>query len=149
MPPLPNFAPPLSDGVSRPFYEGLEQGELRLTACPECGRIYWYPPELLPCHPSLRPAWRAVSPIGIVYSFTTIMRSLLPGADPDSVPHTIVLVEPLDAPGARVIGLMADDTGEGIGCGDHVRLHPIDMGTHIIPGFVRVEAGRENQEEEA
>lgn len=137
---LPDFAPRFETDAVRPYYEGLEQGELRATACPVCGTFYWYPPEILPCHPSHEPEWRAVSPVGDVYSFTTIERSLLPGADAHSVPHTIIMMHPDDAPGVRIIGLLDGDDASSIACGSRVRLSPIRIGEHIVPGFVPVTA---------
>ena len=99
---VPNFPPRLDTDLCKPFYEGLAAGELRITACPECGTFYWYPPEVLPCHPESHAVWKPLSGEGTIYSFTTVERSLLPGADPASVPHTILLVEPAEAPQTRM-----------------------------------------------
>lgn len=131
---IPNFPPHFDTDLCRPFYDGLAAGELRITACPRCGVLYWYPPEVLPCHSDAHAIWRTVSPLGEVYSFTTIERSLLPGAGPESVPHSIVLVEPIDAPGIRVVGLMVGNTEPA--CGMQVRLDPIKLEDHVLPGFV-------------
>lgn len=146
--PFPDFAPPRTSALARPFYEALDEGVLRLPACPVCGIFYWYPPDILPCHHEVRAEWRAVSPVGTVYSFTTIERSLLPGAKKGSVPHTILMVEPLDAPGARLIGLAADGKGEEIACGDRVRFHPLRINDHVVLGFVR-EPDPTNESEES
>ena len=135
---LPDFPPPLLTPFSRLFYEGIAQGELRLPVCPECGRIYWYPPTILPCHPDSAPAWRAVSPEARVYSFTRIERSLLPDADPRAVPYTLVMAHPTDAPNARIIGVLVDAEEEGpVQCDDMVRFQPIRVRDHWIPGFAR------------
>lgn len=130
---IPDCAPRFDIDLCRPFYDGLAADELHITACPECGTFYWYPPEVLPCHPEAHAEWKQVASTGQVYSFTTVERSLLPGADGSSVPHTIVLVEPDDAPGVRVIGLLTGDMEPA--CGLRVTLTPLPVGDHIVPGF--------------
>lgn len=131
---VPNFPPRLDTDLCKPFYEGLAAGELRITACPECGAFYWYPPEVLPCHPESHAVWKPLSGEGTIYSFTTVERSLLPGADPASVPHTILLVEPAEAPQTRIISLLVGDAEPA--CGMRVKLSPIAAGEHVLPGFV-------------
>lgn len=134
---FPDFAPPRKSKLARPFYEALDEGVLKLPGCAQCQRIYWYPPDIVPCHPDAGLEWRAVSPVGVVYSFTTIERSLMPGARRGCAPHTILMVEPLDAPGARLIGLAAGEDPEEIACGDRVRFHPLRIGDHVVLGFLR------------
>ncbi|SCW41013.1 Rubredoxin-like zinc ribbon domain [Sphingobium faniae] len=134
---LPDYPPPLLTPFAGIFYDGVAQGELRLPVCPDCGAVYWYPPAILPCHPDTAPGWRAVSPQGVVYSFTRIERSLLPDADPASVPYTLVMVHPIDAPAARVIGVLADADDGPVQCGDIVRFQPARVKDHWIPAFVR------------
>ena len=76
---IPNYPIHLDDPQLQGFYDGLAAGELRLTADPDTGEWVWYPPEVVPGKPDTRLEWRAVSPEGSAYTFTTVMRSLLPG----------------------------------------------------------------------
>lgn len=132
---VPVFPPRLATDHLKPFYEALEAGELRLTACSGCGRWLWYPPDVSPCHPDAGTEWRAASPRGEVYTFTTIARSLLPGDHAAETPYTVVLVEPEDAPGARVVSLFLGGPGEEPECGMRVELAPVRVGDHTVAAF--------------
>lgn len=132
---VPNFPPRFDTDHMRPFYEGLEAGELRMTACAQCGRWYWYPPELSPCHPDAGLAWKPVSPEGWVHTFTTVERSLLPGDHRSETPYTVLLVESDDVPGARIPSLFVSADGREPSCDMRVRLAPVRAGDHILPAF--------------
>ena len=132
---IPAYPPQFDTDLVRPFYDGLAAGELRMPACPQCGAVYWYPPEVMPCHPEAHPQWRAISPQGVVYSFTTVTRSLLPDDDNSQVPYQIVLVEPDDAPDGRVVGLYLGAEGDVPACGQRVTLQPAPAGDVTLPGF--------------
>jgi uncharacterized OB-fold protein len=118
----------------RPFYDGLAAGELRISVDPESGAPLWYPPETVPGRPGAPLAWKTVSGEGSAYTFTTIVRSLLPGDHKAETPFTVVLFEPDDMPGVRVPGVLI---GEGVepGCGMRLRLRPIAVGGQVIAGF--------------
>ncbi len=132
---IPNFPPRFHNEHMRPFYEGLERGELRLTACKECNKFYWYPPEVSPCHPAVELEWRAVAPEGTIYTFTTVERSLLPGDHKAETPYTVLLAASDDVPGARIPSLFIGGEGAEPRCGMRVRLHPVTVGDHILPAF--------------
>jgi uncharacterized OB-fold protein len=131
---VPDF-PPLFTPHVRPFYEGLEAGELRMTACPKCQAWYWYPPEVLPCHPEAHPEWKAVSPEGKVFMYTTIHRSLLPTDQGAATPYTVVLAESDTVPGARIPGLFVNAGGREPACEMRVRFTPVRAGDHLVAGF--------------
>lgn len=134
---IPIHPPRFDSDLLKPFYDGLAAGELRLTFSTTTGEPVWYPPEIVPGDPAAKLEWRKVSPVGTVYSFTTITRSLLPGDHKAEVPFTVVLFCSDDAPHARVPGLFV---GEGpTACGMRVRLSPVQAGDHIIAGFAPVE----------
>lgn len=132
---IPIYPPQYEGDLLRPFYEGLERGELRLTAHPETGEWLWYPPDIVPGAPDLHPVWKTVSPLCTVHSFTTIHRSLLPGDHKAAVPFTVVLVESDDAPGARIPGLFVAAGDVEARCGMRVRLSPVEAGDHVVAGF--------------
>jgi uncharacterized OB-fold protein len=133
---IPIVPPRFDTDHMRPFYEGLAANELRLTACAACGRILWYPPEVAPCHPDAAIGWRRVSALGRVHMFSTVHRSLLPGDNRAAVPYTVALIEPDDAPGARVPGLLVELGDVAPACDMRVRLHPVAAGDFTIAGFV-------------
>lgn len=133
---IPNYAPTLESELTRPFYEGLAQGELRITANARTGEWVWYPPESIPGHSQDELVWKPVSPDGTVYTFTTVVRSLLPGDHSEETPFTVILFESDDAPGARVPGLLlGDDTPK---CGMRVRFQPLKVGDHHIAAFTPI-----------
>ncbi len=138
---IPVFAPRFDTDQMRPYYEGLEQGELRLTACGHCGRWLWYPPEVSPCHPDAPVEWRPVSPEGEVYTYTTIFRSLLPGDHAADVPYTVLMVESDSAPGCRIPSLLVEAEGVEPACGMRVRLKPVRAGDFVLPAFEPLPAG--------
>jgi uncharacterized OB-fold protein len=132
---VPIFPPRFETDLLKPFYEGLAAGELRLTANARTGEWVWYPQEIAPGHPQDRLEWRQVSPQGVVYAFTRVERSLLPGDHKAETPFTVVLFESDDAPGARVPGLFVAADGVEPACGMRVRLKPVQAGEFIVAGF--------------
>jgi uncharacterized OB-fold protein len=112
--PLPSFAP-IEASFTRPFWEGVAAHEIRLPRCTACGTWVWYP---LPGVGHCRAApleWRAVAPVGTVFTHTTVRRPFLPGADMTSVPFTTVLVELDDSPGVRLVGVLAEGVEPAVG----------------------------------
>ncbi len=109
---------PEATELTAPYWEGLEQGELRLQRCEDCG-AYQYPPESF-CRacPSERLEWRAVEGGGSVYSFIVVRQRYLP-AFGDLIPYNVAIVE-LDE-GPRVIANLLDVDNEAIEIGMRVR----------------------------
>lgn len=132
---IPDYPVHLEDSRLQPYYDGLAANELRLTVHPETGAFFWYPPEIVPGEPDTELVWRTVSPEGSAYTFTTIIRSLLPGDHKAEVPFTVVLFVPDDAPGCRVPGVLVDAEGVAPACGMRLRLKPVHVGDHVIAGF--------------
>jgi uncharacterized OB-fold protein len=136
---IPIYPPKLEGDQWQPYYDGLAAGELRLSADPDTGEWVWYPPEVVPGKPGVRIEWRRVASEGTVYSFTTVVRSLLPGDHKEEVPFTVVLVEPDGAQTARVPGLLVDAGDREPACGMRVRLKPVQAGDHIVAGFTPID----------
>lgn len=132
---IPIYPPKIEDPLFQGYYDGLEAGELRITADAETGEWIWYPPETVPGKPDAALEWRPVSPEGSAYTFTTVIRSLLPGDHKAEVPFTVVLFEPDDAPGVRVPGLLVDAEGIEPRCGMRLRFRAVQAGDHKIAGF--------------
>lgn len=135
---IPIYPVHLEDPLFQGFYDGLDAGELRITADAETGEWIWYPPEVVPGKPDAVLEWRAVSGEGQAYTYTIVTRSLLPGDHKGEVPFTVILFEPDDAPGVRVAGILVDDEGVEPQCGMRLRFRPVEAGDHRIPGFAPV-----------
>lgn len=132
---IPNYSPKIEDPLFQGYYDGLEAGELRITADAETGAWIWYPPEVIPGKPDAVLEWSPVSPEGSAYTFTTVIRSLLPGDHKAETPFTVVLFEPDNAPGIRIPGILIDAEGVKPKCGMRLRFRPLQAGDHKIAGF--------------
>lgn len=135
---FPIYPVHLDDPLFQGFYDGLEAGELRVTVNAQTGEFVWYPPEVVPGDPDASLEWRTVSSEGRAYTFTTVVRSLLPGDHKAEVPYTVILFEPDDAPGVRIAGVLVDDEGVEPACGMRLRFRPLQAGDHKIAGFAAI-----------
>jgi len=136
---IPNYPAHIEDPQLQGYYDGLAAGELRLTVDPETNQFVWYPPEVVPGKPDAVLEWRTVAPEGSAYTFTTVVRSLLPGDHKAEVPFTVVLFEPDEAPGCRVPGVLVNADGVEPACGMRLRFKAVDVGDHFIAGFEPIE----------
>jgi uncharacterized protein len=106
---------PLADNVSRPYWDGLRDGVLRIQGCEACGTVQFYPrPHCLVC--GGQPVWHESTGRGTVHTYTVIRQN---GALPfrDQVPYVVAIVD-VD-PGVRmmgnVVGIDPDDVRIGLG----------------------------------
>lgn len=108
------------------FWEGLEQGELRIQRCGNCGRLRHPPRPMCPhCH-SLEWDYVVSSGRGKIYSYVVHHHPPVPGRE---MPFTVGLVE-LDE-GTRIVGNVIDvDPGD---------VH-VDMPVEVA--FVTLDIGR-------
>lgn len=84
------------------FFEGTRAGELRLAQCDNCGSFSLpAKPACASCH-SMKWSWKAVSGKGTIYSYVFVNQSAIP-AFADRLPYDVVLVEPVEAPGVRIV----------------------------------------------
>jgi uncharacterized OB-fold protein len=82
---------PVPDGDSRPYWEGIARGELRIQRCEACGRHVFYPRSICPhCHAD-QLAWVTASGEGTIYSYTVVHQAFGPFAG--EVPVVVALVE--------------------------------------------------------
>ena len=112
--PNPTF-PPFDSAFTRPFWDGVTAGELRLPRCTSCGAWQWYPlPGATHC-PDGAVEWEAVPAVGTVFTFTVVRRPFLPGSTRDDVPVVTILVELDAAPGIRLVGALRDGIDPRVG----------------------------------
>ncbi len=108
-------APLEGDGDSRPFWEGIARGELRIQHCASCGHHVFYPRALCPyCH-SDQLAWVVASGKGSIYSYTVAHQ-----APAGEIPFVIALVELEE--GVRMMTRILGASRERIEIGAPVRL---------------------------
>ena len=111
------------DSDSRPYWEGLAQGELRIQRCDVCSRAVFYPRSICPhCHAD-QLSWIVASGRGTIYSYTVAHQAF--GVFAEDAPYVVAIVEleegvrmmtRIDAPRERVsIGLAVHVTFETMG----------------------------------
>jgi len=83
---------PAPSEVSRPYWEGLREGVVRVQRCGECGRHVFYPRAVCPFCLSQGLEWTRLSGRGRVYSYTVVRRAMHPGFAED-VPYVYAMVE--------------------------------------------------------
>jgi uncharacterized OB-fold protein len=89
---MPGQLPPLAiDSDSRPYWEGLTQGELRIQRCDACSRHVFYPRSICPHCSADRLSWITATGKGTIYSYTVAHQAF--GPYTDEVPFVVAIVE--------------------------------------------------------
>jgi uncharacterized protein len=83
--------------VSRPFWDGLAGGELRLQRCPDCRKHIFYARPVCPHCLGDRLEWVTATGRGAVYSYTIVRRAMHPAFQPD-IPYVLAIVELEEGP---------------------------------------------------
>lgn len=88
---------PKADLLSRPYWDGVREGELRIQKCQSCGKA-WHPPlhRCPQCH-SQDVTWVATSGRGTLYSYTVVHHPAHV-AVADRVPYVVALVTLAEGP---------------------------------------------------
>lgn len=94
---------PTPDLDSKPYWDGLTAGELRLQSCSACGALRWPARAICNRCASFEHAWRAVEPGGIVTSWIRNHQVFAP-AWKDRVPYVVVQVSLAIQADIRMIG---------------------------------------------
>ena len=136
---MSNFAFLLPDvtPISRPYWDGLAAGQLRLQHCRACG-AYQYPPESF-CYecPATDLEWRTVEGRGTIYSFIVVHQLYHP-AFAERVPYVVATVQ-LDEGPRLLAALFEEGARVAIGARVHPRIEPIADGRSAL--FFALESG--------
>jgi uncharacterized OB-fold protein len=125
--------------ITRPFFDGAAQGELRIPRCRSCRRFVWYPRERCPACDSDAPEWVGVSGNGTIYSFAVVRRALWkPFAD--RVPYATGLVSLAEDPAVRIVTTFVDCRPEDLAIDQavHAVFEPLRFGDGpelVVPFF--------------
>jgi uncharacterized protein len=106
------------DSDSRPYWEGLAQGELRIQVCNSCAKAVFYPRALCPHCFSDQLLWIAASGRGTIYSYTVAHQAFGPFAA--DVPFVVALIELEE--GARMMSRLLDAPRERVTIGAAVKV---------------------------
>lgn len=108
---------PMPDGLDTPFWNGLDEGELRVQRCRDCSTWVWGPQWICHCCHSFELDWQSIPAVGRVYSWTRTWQPFEPDFAALNAPFLTVLVELPEAGNVRILGCLADATEVSIGAG--------------------------------
>jgi uncharacterized protein len=111
---------PLPTPVTRPFWEGLAEGCIRIQHCLDCGGWVFYPRSHCSHCLSERLEWREVSGAATLYTFTITRQPTAPFFA-DEVPQRLAVVEL--AEGVRMTSTLVNVADADIRVG--MRLRPV------------------------
>lgn len=133
---MPTQLPPIQqDSDSRPYWEGLAQGELRIQRCDSCSRAIFYPRALCPyCH-SEKISWIVASGKGTLYSYTVAHQAF--GAFAADAPFNIAIVELEE--GVRMMSRIVDAPREQVAIGAKVQVTFQQIGEDLTVPYFRLE----------
>ncbi|PWT71802.1 MAG: hypothetical protein C5B60_10465 [Chloroflexi bacterium] len=122
------------DSDSRPYWEGLAQGELRIQRCQACTKAVFYPRAICPhCH-SDQLEWIVASGKGTIYTYTVAHQAF--GTFAADVPFVVALVELEE--GVRMMTRIVDAPRERVTIGAAVSVtfqHGMGDEDLILPYF--------------
>jgi uncharacterized protein len=106
--PVGGLLPETDWPVAKPFWDFANKGQLRFPECVDCGAYQWYPRAVCSKCMSAKFRWDQVEPVGLIYSYTVVHRSLFIGTE-KAVPFAVLQVQFPTAPGVTLITNLADD----------------------------------------
>lgn len=109
---------PVTNVLSAPYWQGLNDGQLLLQACAVCGALRHYPRLLCTACFSDAVRWQAASGRGQIHSWMVAHHAFHAGFAAD-LPYTLVTVDLAEGP--RALGRWLGDTPH-IGLAVHARI---------------------------
>jgi len=117
---------------SAPYWRGASEGELRLSACPDCGLVFHYPRALCPdCFTDTE--WTVASGRGEVYTYSVARR--MSGWPESDLPMVLGYVELAEGPRVMTT-VVADPEDVAVGTEVKVRFVSTEAEDVAIPVFV-------------
>ncbi|MCZ6656536.1 MAG: OB-fold domain-containing protein [Gammaproteobacteria bacterium] len=110
---------PSPDGLDQRYWEGLNDEQIYLQRCTDCGGWQWGPEWI--CHRCLSfdLGFEAVTPTGRIYSFERVWHSVHPALN-EQGPYIVVLVELPQADNVRLVGNLLGDPHQEVPFGAEV-----------------------------
>jgi len=91
------------DPLFRGFFDHTRRNELAMPRCGRCRMVHWYPALRCPHCASPDWHWSVMAPQATVFTWSVLRHQLDPLL-PVLEGHIVALAEPLEAPGARLVG---------------------------------------------
>lgn len=92
----PLIDPDVRDDRYEPFWDGIQQEELRLPQCNDCGGYHWYPRPVCADCGSTDIDWTAISGRGTLYTWTKVRYEFGFDFFEDNLPWYTGLVQPAE-----------------------------------------------------
>lgn len=124
-------AGPIHEPLNAPFWEGAEQGVLKIQHCGACGKHVFYPRPICPHCWADALTWVTVSGNGRLKSFSEIWKPGHPGWMPAS-PYLVGLVELHEGP-TLLSHILAEHNQVVVG--DLLVFAPTNIGGRMLPCF--------------
>lgn len=122
------------DSDTRPYWEGLAQGELRIQRCASCSRAVFYPRSLCPhCHAD-NLSWIVASGRGTIYSYTVAHQAF--GMFAEETPFIVAIIELEE--GVRMMSRIIDAPRERVAIGLPVQVTFERAGENITLPYFRL-----------
>jgi uncharacterized protein len=120
---------PVPDADTKPYWDGIAAGELRLQRCDGCGKAVFYPRAVCPHCFGATLIWFTAAGTGSVYSYTVAHRGF--GDFAEHAPFTVALVD-LDE-GVRMMTRIVGTKNVAIGM--RVRMTVEEIAGATLPCF--------------
>ena len=135
---LSKSPPPVEIGKSQwtePFWAAAREHRLVAPKCGSCGTFRMPPTPFCPNCRSQEIDWIGLSGKGLNYSYTVIVKSMLPEMD-DCIPYIPAVIELPDADGVRLISNIVNVRPDRVRIGQEVSVvwDSYDDGT-VVPRF--------------
>lgn len=120
---------------TEPFWAAARQHELRLAQCGDCDKFRMPPTPFCPHCRSQKVNWIAIVTRGVLYSYTIVERTVLPGIAMD-LPYVPAIVEFPELDHVRLITNIVGSRICDIAVGRAVQLHwHLPQGAQPMPVF--------------
>jgi uncharacterized OB-fold protein len=113
---IPQRPLPAPDDLTRFFWEGTRQQELRIQRCNQCGHLIHYPQSLCPKCLSTDLGWIRVSGRATVYSYTEAVQAFHPFFQGE-LPYLLAIIELPEQPLLRMLTEVVDCDAADIAVG--------------------------------
>ncbi len=122
---------PVPDADTKPYWDGIADGELRLQRCEACGAAVFYPRAVCPHCFGGPLRWFTAAGTGRVYSYTVAHRAF--GEFEDQTPFIVALVD-LDE-GVRMLTRIVGTGPDSVAIGMPVQMTVEQIGDADLPCF--------------
>jgi len=124
-------AGPIYEPLNAPFWEGAENGVLKIQHCPDCNRHVFYPRPICPHCWGNALDWVQASGQGRLKSFSEIWKPGHPGWIPVA-PYVVGLVELAEGP-TMLSHIVTNERKPAVGA--LLAFRPTDIGGRMLPCF--------------